>query len=458
MWTGASAPEEGTLGTPAFPYPGGVPGVPVRRAVPALILALLPAAAQSPAVPLGAAWAAQWQLRQRETPATSGVLPLLSGAAAAWRVSTGQADVPPATDGKRLVLVQARPKKVQVLDAATGALTWEVPFTGLMETPPQLVGDLLIFGLDGGRLVVLEAATGALRHLLRLPLPKGAGEEGSRIRLLFPAVGGDTLVAAWWIGGADAKADRALMAFDLTTGAPRWTASLSGPSEIHPVIHQGRVIAGGNGQLAALDLRTGEVAWTSRLARRLPLESAQVIDDRLLLRNGQELVACDAASGRTLWTYEGERISLVQGAGNRLVFTTPRGVFATSEWLVALDARTGQVAWDLEAGEPRLPWIRGARVITSLKEDVVALDLTTGRQLWRRELGGPLQFPLLVGNEALLAVHRAKGGTRAVTLQLAEGLEAGSQLLKERWGTGPVLQGPKAVLLPLAEGGLAAFP
>jgi outer membrane protein assembly factor BamB len=434
--------------------------VPVHRAVPALTLALLPALAQSPApaVSLGAAWAAQWQLRTRGIPTPAAPPPLVTAPTATWRVATGQTELPPACDGQRLVVVQARPKKVQTLDAATGALLWEVPFTGLMETPPQLSGDLLIFGLDGGRLVVLDAGTGALRHLLRLPLPKGAGEEGAKVRQLFPLVSGDTLVAGWQISGPEAKADRALLAFDLTSGALRWSASLAGPSEVHPVLHEGRVIAGGNGQLAAFDLRTGDVAWSTRLARKLALESAQVIGGRLLLRNGQEILAFDAATGKPLWAHEAEKASLLQGTGDRLVFTAPRGVFATAEWLVALDARTGQIAWDLEAGEVRLPWVKGDRVFTSLKDDVVALDLATGRQVWRRDLGGALQVPLLLGNEALLALHRAKGGTRALTLQLSDGREAGSQTLKERWGPGTALQGSKVVLLPLAEGGLAAFP
>lgn len=418
----------------------------------------LPVLAQgtAPMPALGSSWSAQWWLRTRSA------APIAAAPAApqAWRVTTGQAEIPPAFDGTRIVVVHARPKRLQAIDATTGAPLWEVPFTGLLETPPQFFGNLLVFALDGGRLVVLEGATGALRHLLRLPaLKQSEGSEAlGRPRQLFPLISGTTLVAGWATPSGDPKPERVLSAFDLESGALRWTASLSGPSEVHPLVHGGRVILGGSLQIAALDLVSGAVAWTARPPRRLSVESAQLLEGRLVLRTAQDVTAFDAASGRMLWTKELPGASLFQGGADHLLTVAPRGMFNTTEWVLALDARTGQVAWEREVLDPQTPWVEGNRVYLSAREEVLALDLGNGRIHWRRELGGTLILPLALQGDNLVALHRQRGGSRALTLSATSGLETTATLIKDKVGPGALVLGPRSLVLPLPEGGLAAFP
>lgn len=429
----------------------------MHRAAAVLSLSFSLALAQAPALPLGGEWAAQWQLRSRLETRGADAHPFNLGAAPAWQVATGQTEVPPAYEGTRLVVVHARPKRLQALDARTGGSLWEVPFTGLLEVPPTWIGDRVCFALDGGRIVVLEGATGALKALFRLA-PPPAGESEVRPRLLFPAVAGDLLVAAWSLPGTEGKGDRTVSAFDLGTGAARWAQAVPGPLEAHPLMVEGRVVVGGNQQVTALDLATGQVAWAHRPAKRTRLESLQLVEGRVIGRTAAGLFALDPGSGRLLWTLDLERPSLVQGLEGRLVVSATRGAFASSEWLLGLDPGTGQQRWELEVGEARLPWLVPGRVITTSREELLALDLATGRLLWRKELGGALLLPLLVQGSDGVAIHRAKGGSRIFTFNTATGAELATSQTKERWGGGSPLQGPRGLILPLPEGGLAAFP
>ncbi|HJV91217.1 MAG TPA: PQQ-binding-like beta-propeller repeat protein [Holophagaceae bacterium] len=410
----------------------------------------------SPMPPLVPGWVAQWALRSRGGAEVATAAP---GGSAAWRVVTGQNDAPPMSDGMRVVVVHANPKRVEALDPATGRSLWAVPFTGLLDQPPQFAGEAVVFALEGGRVVVLDAATGALRHLLRLPPWKSArgGGAPARLRLLFPAVSGQTLVAGWHTPGQESRPEQGLFAFDLGTGALRWAAALPGASEVHPLVMGNRVVAGGDGQLTMLDLETGRTVWISRTPRRASFESAQLIEDRLFVRTAQELLALDPVTGRVLWTQEAPGCSLLVGAGDRIAFTLPRGTFNPTEWVVAYNARTGERAWEREADEARQPWIQGGRLLINAKEELQALDLMTGTALWRRDLTGALLLPLRVQGEAVLALHRARGGTRLAAYRLTDGVESWSTLVKERTGTGLLLAGPKAILLPLPEGGLVGL-
>ncbi|MBI3130097.1 MAG: PQQ-binding-like beta-propeller repeat protein [Acidobacteria bacterium] len=431
--------------------------MPLRLTSWVLSLTALAASAQAPApmTALSPSWQAQWLLRLRAGQGGDPGKPTQP-----WQVSTGQVEIPPAFDGTHLVVVQASPKKVQALDPATGKVIWEVPFTGLLDGPPQLAENRVIFTLEGGRIGVLDATTGALRNLLTLPAWKPA--KGSlapaKPRLLFPAASGNTLVAGWSTASQDMRPELGLFAFDLTTGAMRWSVALPGASELHPLILGDRVLVGGSGQVMTFDLPTGRMLWGLKTPKRGTFESCQLIEDRLFLRTAQEIVAIDPVFGRILWSQEAPGSSLLLGSGDRLVYTTTRGAFNPSEWVVAFNARTGEKAWEWEAEATRLPWIQGGRVILNAKEELLGLDLATGAPLWRRDLGGALLLPLQVQGDTVLAVHRAKGGSRLVAIRTADGSESGATQLRERIGAGLILGGPQGILLPLLEGGIAAIP
>lgn len=429
---------------------------PVPLALGLAVLGSL-APAQAPMPRLSPSGLAQWGLRARWVAEAAPAL--TSASAAVWRTATGQGDLPPAFDGVRLLLVHAGPKKLQALDPASGRPLWEAPFTGLLDSPPQLAGPWVLCPLEGGRVALLDPATGAMRQLLRLPAWAPSGEESapSRPRMLFPLLAGNTLVAGWTSPTTEPRPERSLFAFDATSGALRWSAPLPAGSEIHPLHHGGLVLAAGGGQATAFRLADGRVAWTTRLARRATLESGQLISGRLLLRTAQELVALDATTGQLIWTQPLADTSLLLGSGDLLVLTATKGTFNPETWVMALDGRSGRMVWEREVLGARLPWIQGDLVLVNDGEDVLGLDRITGRERWRRGLGGPLLAPLQPQGPAVLALFRAKGQVRVVGLRVSDGAEAFALLVPDRPTPAALMSGPQGLFLPLPDGGLVAY-
>ena len=411
--------------------------------------------AQAPMARVSPSWQAQWALRHRSAPATSS-----QGAMAAptWRVATGQSEHPALLLDAHLYLLQAAPKKVLALDPLTGRMQWEAPFTGLLDGPLQAGAKSVLCPLEGGRIAVLDPATGAMRCLLRLPAWAPASDDAApaKPRMLFPCEGAGLILAGWSSPAEEPKPQRSLFAFDAATGDLRWSAALPAGSEAHPLLHGDLVLAAGGGQARAFRLADGAPAWSAPLPRRA-LDSAQLIAGRLLIRAGQEIVALDATTGRALWTQTLGESSLLVGSGDLLTLTASRGTFSPETWLMTLDARTGRKLWEREVAAPRLPWIQGAILFANDGEDLVALALATGRERWRKALGGPLLAPIQPQGDRLMALFRIKGQSRILGFRLEDGAEAFLAPVQERLGPGPLLASPGSLLLPAAEGGVVAY-
>lgn len=117
---------------------------------------------------------------------------------------------------------------------------------------------------------------------------------------------------------------------------------------------------------------------------------------------GRALVAINAANGRELWRFQVERpqqLGLSDAPARRgLVYwpgdirNPPRIVFASGNWIYALDPITGKLIEGFgENGRTSLPtggtaagviW-RGTYIVPGMTGDIFAFDLRTGEQLWR---------------------------------------------------------------------------
>lgn len=431
----------------------------MRPAPFVLGFAAMAAYAQAPAPlqRLSVSWQAQWTLRSRWAPEQTPAL----GATATpgWRVSTGQAELAPTFDGTRLLLVHAVPKKLQALDPATGRPFWNAPFTGLLDGPPQLAGDTILCPLEGGRIALLDPASGAMRHLIQMPPWQPAADETapSRPRMLFPLKAGSTLVAGWASPSGEPRPELALFGFDMESGAPRWSVALPLGSEVHPLAHGNLVLTAGGGQVTAFRLTDGVQAWSTRLTRRATFESGQVISGRLLLRTSQEVVALDATTGQLLWTQPLSDTSLLLGTGDLLVLLATKGTFNPETFVMTLDARSGRLVWEREVVSARLPWVLPRMVLVNDGDDLLSLDLITGRERWRKALGGALLAPLQLQGNRILALHRAKSQPRISGFRLDDGGETFLLPVQDKLAPGGFLAGPQGLYLPLADGGLAGY-
>lgn len=153
---------------------------------------------------------------------------------------------------------------VLAMDAIRGTRIWDTKVAGSVYGGVTVAGDFLLVPA-GETLAVLDRADGSLLRTLAV---------GSRLDTA-PAADGNLVYAA-----GDAGCVRA---FDLTTGALRWSAETDGSFNASPLVSGGIVYAATMaGTLYALNARTGAVQWrTSVSSKSLAVTPALTADGLL---------------------------------------------------------------------------------------------------------------------------------------------------------------------------------
>jgi outer membrane protein assembly factor BamB len=280
------------------------------------------------------------------------------------------------------------------------------------------------------------------------PLAKQGLTEREVLRVVCPG-------GAAWIGGETARrwrrdgrdewrqwrhdAARSQTSGDLLAGPPRRLRWIDGPRRSRNHKDYPWAVVSANGRhfaacdegprfytaparrvLVARDAYNGLLLWKRALLRpqkpdrRATFRPATLcaVGDRvyIVLRDGGRLVELDAATGRTLRTFE-ERptvVALLDGA----LLLSGNGP------LRLLDIKTGSLTWTtkLIAGNwvvrddhiYALFWSRGQGVA------LACLDLATGRELWRRQDENLKSSRLVTCRDGVLAFAGGRGGTLQV--------------------------------------------
>ncbi len=132
---------------------------------------------------------------------------------------------------------------------------------------------------------------------------------------------------------------------------PDWRVETTGVVRERPVVAGGvAYVASQGGTLMAVEMATGSVAWSAPTGDGFPLGPA-VADGVVYVANqAGPLHAFDAATGEPVWTAEGvaSRGSGRPVAGAGTVFVNRFG--GDGAVLAALDAATGNVAWEAPLG------------------------------------------------------------------------------------------------------------
>jgi outer membrane protein assembly factor BamB len=193
--------------------------------------------------------------------------------------------------------------------------------------------------------------------------------------------------------------DRHLVAFDLTSGEPRWRHALVRPGPIR-IRRAGRllVVSSDESQLVALDAVDGRVVW--RVRDRLRFSAPAAIEREELIAvagepSGTARLHCiDALSGARRW----ERVleaavatdcAPMLFASSMVVVTRDRRGLG----LLALDRATGVERWHAAPGA----WptgtcamaVDGTVVLNGPMNEVLALRADTGATVWRHVFDPP---------------------------------------------------------------------
>ncbi|MEY7849331.1 PQQ-binding-like beta-propeller repeat protein [Natrarchaeobius sp. A-rgal3] len=167
--------------------------------------------------------------------------------------------------------------------------TWTAELTGSAGSP-VLDRDTVFVGTDRGNLYALEADTGRRRWVLETVEPTDSAPVVTRERVCFGTSGGTVRAA------------------DPATGDELWETDLPAPLTTPLSRSDGRLYAGHEDGLSALEAETGELVWTYETDA--PVAGTPAIDDdrewdgaRVFVGTEDETaVAVDAEAGEECWT------------------------------------------------------------------------------------------------------------------------------------------------------------
>jgi outer membrane protein assembly factor BamB len=223
-------------------------------------------------------------------------------------------------------------------------------------------------------------------------------DAGSPTANTSPVVVGDTIFTGSSGTGGN------LWALDAGSGEEQWEFETEGWVNHAPAFADGTVYVGTDTQaFHAVDARTGEEQWTAYLGRDLHDSSPTVVEDTVYVGTagdsspaasadddtdrGGSLVALDAGTGETRWSFEvADWISTTPAVvGGRVYFGDDTG------HVRALDADTGEEVWSYAtAGRiPSSPTVANGTLYFGANGMLYALDLETGDPHWTFDLEWP---------------------------------------------------------------------
>ena len=198
-----------------------------------------------------------------------------------------------------------------------------------------------------------------------------------------------------------ASTDGALLRLDTATGRVVWRTSAGRPLSAGPGAGESLVVVGTTkGDVLAFDA-DGKPSWTARVSSEViapPLVSDNIV---IVFSGDGRIFGLGAADGKTAWV--DQRTNPPLTVRNAAGGTVSRGgllVGTAGGRLLAIDARTGTIAWDGAVATPKgateleriadvtsLPYVDQAEVCAAAYQGRVAcFDLVRGALRWSRDV------------------------------------------------------------------------
>jgi outer membrane protein assembly factor BamB len=205
----------------------------------------------------------------------------------------------------------------------------------------------------------------------------------------------------------------------------RWRSALEGAGNSSPIVSKGRVFVtvsaekGKKRSLACLDRKTGAILWTQTVAfagveptqeDNPPCGATPCADgDRVVVWHASAGLHCYDYGGKLLWSRDLGKVDHMWGYGSSPIFHGEHVILNVGPgdrtFLVALDRKTGEVAWKTEepGGKskewvgswctPRIVPVGGKeQILVAWPNAVKTYDPATGKETWRCEGMGKLVY------------------------------------------------------------------
>jgi outer membrane protein assembly factor BamB len=248
----------------------------------------------------------------------------------AWTFPTAGAILAsPAIDGETLY-VAGGDGKLYALNRFTGAARWELDIHEELTTIPAVFEGRVFVGSSEQSVTAVDAKTGKSLWKFHRDPPGGftiRGDASPQVAhgSVFVAFADGTVAALapesgsarWtrqvsgsgdyldvdWIDAPEsdariyvASAKAGILALDAATGEPAWTYALAGAN--HVAVEGPRVLAGGRGELVALDRSRGTVLWRLELPKgRYPTQPVAMSGIVLVAQDRGPLMGVDLQTG-----------------------------------------------------------------------------------------------------------------------------------------------------------------
>lgn len=327
---------------------------------------------------------------------------------------------------------QYSPDRNAVLTQYSIPKDWSYDAKGNINGGLALAGNTLLFTTFSHQLVALNVQNGNV--LWHAPV--------MNIAMSTPIVAGNTVYVGtgrngllkrdfvqriryrgkdvWGVPGGDEIA-----AFDLRTGARRWTFQTTGEDMPSALYDRGRLIfANGDRHAYALRADTGKPLWITDIGGVATMANAVMAGNAVVFAtcsvgHGTYTVALDPATGKMLWRapYGHCDASPTYASGKVFVNSAQPGNMALEKKTVvtALDARTGKPVWVYRGKAQGLWSIVGSDEVAvagmhsgnlyyqpaPLLDEIIAFDDATGKIRWQFHTAGPVKMSPVVRNGAL---------------------------------------------------------
>lgn len=313
-----------------------------------------------------------------------------------WKVEVGLGYATPLLVGQRLYLFtrQGEEEVMSALDPSTGKVIWRtgyaMPFTpmkatarhgaGPKSTPAYANGRLFSLGMMN-HVTAFDATTG--KQLWQAPATKA---QPMYHTAMSPIVEGNLVIVH--VGG---PGDAALTAFDVATGAPRWTWTGDSPAYGSPIVADlagtRQLITFTHQYLVGVSVASGELLW--RRPFRTPSDtSAQtpIVFRDTIIQNGRDngVTAFRVVQRGGTWgtddVWQTKDVSLHMTNGVAVDGVLYGLSHLNAGQYFGLDLVTGQVLWRSEPRQAEnAAIVRGADTIFALEDDGELVVMKAGR-------------------------------------------------------------------------------
>lgn len=212
-----------------------------------------------------------------------------------------------------------------------------------------------------------------------------------KINRMTPVIVGDLVIQGNGLDG--------LVAYDKESGRLKWRTVIPNGVEPSAATIRDRLFVGANdGNFYSIESSTGQIQWS--FATKSENLSAPLLEDGVVyfLAGNNVFYALDAATGRQIWLYSRQDTAQfsIRG-GSQAAFKDGNLYVGFSDGsLVALNAKTGSVLWELQLNRNKrfkdvdaTPVIDGNQIYVAGYDDkLYCVSLDKGEILWRIDGGG----------------------------------------------------------------------